>query len=143
MTTFMKNGIEVEMPEDDEKSRQNMIIAAEFMARMIRKYGDKVLAKIEGKKDRRESNMTEDEIKARNEERRAKLDAVSRRNMEKCAAFITSRIVRPMHCYQASCTVPNAGADSGSFLRVIDTHTESRDSSIHVLRLYGRGAATM
>lgn len=49
MTTFMKNSIEVEMPEDDEKSRQNMIIAAEFMARMIRKYGDKVLAKIEAK----------------------------------------------------------------------------------------------
>lgn len=49
MTTFMKNGIEVEMPDDDEKSRQNMIIATEFMARMIRKYGDKVLAKIEAK----------------------------------------------------------------------------------------------
>lgn len=49
MTTFMKNGIEVEMPDDDEKSRQNMIIAAEFMARMIQKYGDKVLAKIEAK----------------------------------------------------------------------------------------------
>ena len=41
MTTFMKNGIEVEMPDDDVKSRQDMIIAAEFMARMIRKYGDK------------------------------------------------------------------------------------------------------
>lgn len=49
MTTFIKNGIEVEMPDDDEKSRQNMIIAAEFMARMIRKYGEKVLAKIEAK----------------------------------------------------------------------------------------------
>lgn len=36
--------------------------------------------------------MTEDEIKARNEERRAKLDAVSRRNMEKCAAFIAKMI---------------------------------------------------
>ena len=32
--------------------------------------------------------MTEEEIRQRNEERRAKLDAVSRRNMEKCAAFI-------------------------------------------------------
>ena len=32
--------------------------------------------------------MTEDEIRARNEARRAKLDGVSRRNMEKCAAFI-------------------------------------------------------
>ena len=49
MTTFMKNGIEVCMPEDDEESRQNMIIAAEFMARMIQKYGKKVLAKIEEK----------------------------------------------------------------------------------------------
>ncbi len=47
MTTFTKNGIEVCMPEDDEKSRQNMIIAAEFMARVIKKYGKKVLAKLE------------------------------------------------------------------------------------------------
>ena len=36
--------------------------------------------------------MTEEEIRQRNEERRAKLDVVSRRNMEKCAAFI-ARIV--------------------------------------------------
>ena len=36
--------------------------------------------------------MMEDEIRARNEERRAKLDAVSRRNMEKCAAFIAKMI---------------------------------------------------
>ena len=36
--------------------------------------------------------MTEDEIRVRNEERRAKLDAVSRRNMEKCAAFIAKMI---------------------------------------------------
>ena len=49
MTTFTKNGIEVCMPDDDEKSRQNMMIAAEFMARMIQKYGKKVLAKIEEK----------------------------------------------------------------------------------------------
>lgn len=47
MTTFTKNGIEVYMPEEDEKSRQNMIVAAEFMARMIQKYGKKVLEKIE------------------------------------------------------------------------------------------------
>ena len=32
MTTFTKNGIQVCMPDDDEKSRQNMMIAAEFMA---------------------------------------------------------------------------------------------------------------
>lgn len=36
--------------------------------------------------------MTEEEIKKRNEERRAKLDDVSRRNMEKCAAFIARMI---------------------------------------------------
>ncbi len=36
--------------------------------------------------------MTEDEIRGRNEDCRAKLDAVSRRNMEKCAAFIAKMI---------------------------------------------------
>ena len=36
--------------------------------------------------------MTEEEIRQINEERRAKLDAVSRRNMEKCAAFIARMI---------------------------------------------------
>ncbi len=36
--------------------------------------------------------MMEDKIRARNEERRAKLDALSRRNMEKCAAFIAKMI---------------------------------------------------
>lgn len=49
MTTYMKNGIEVVIPDDDEKSRQNMIIAAEFMARMIQKYGKRVLAKIDAR----------------------------------------------------------------------------------------------
>lgn len=56
MTTLKKNGIEVYMPEEDEKSRQNMIVAAEFMARMIQKYGKKVLAKIE------ESNTSDPDI---------------------------------------------------------------------------------
>ena len=46
MKTIMKDGVEIWMPDDDEESRQNMIVAAEFMARMIMKYGDKVLAKI-------------------------------------------------------------------------------------------------
>lgn len=55
MTNFMKNGVEVEMPDDDEKSRQNMIIAVEFMARMIRKYGKTVLEKIEVKEDLNEN----------------------------------------------------------------------------------------
>ena len=63
MTTVMKNGIEVCMPEDDEKSRQNMIIAAEFMARMIQKYGKKVLAKIE-EKERLEANKESEDIVA-------------------------------------------------------------------------------
>lgn len=61
MTTFTKNGIEVCMPEDDEKSRQNMIVAAEFMARMIQKYGKKVLAKIE-EKERMETNAHTEEM---------------------------------------------------------------------------------
>ena len=63
MTTFMKNGIEVCMPEDDEKSRQNMIIAAEFMARMIQKYGKKDLAKIE-EKERLEANKESEDTVA-------------------------------------------------------------------------------
>lgn len=62
MTTFMKNGIEVCMPEDDEKSRQNMIIAAEFMARMIQKYGKKVLAKIEEKERVDANKESEDTV---------------------------------------------------------------------------------
>lgn len=41
--------------------------------------------------------MMEDEIRARNEERRAQLDAVSRRNMEKCAAFIAKMIRKYGH----------------------------------------------
>ena len=61
MTTFMKNGIEVVMPDDDEKSRQNMIIAAEFMARMIRKYGRTVLAKIEAKERAAKAEIQNDE----------------------------------------------------------------------------------
>lgn len=36
--------------------------------------------------------MTEEEIRQRNEERCAKLDAVSRWNMEKCAVFIALMI---------------------------------------------------
>ena len=62
MTTFMNNGIEVCMPEDDEKSRQNMIIAAEFMARMIQKYGKKVLAKIEEKERLDANKESEDTV---------------------------------------------------------------------------------
>ena len=60
MTVFEKNGIEVYMPDDDEKSRQNMIVAAEFMARMIQKYGKKVLAKIEEKEKLEAVVLSED-----------------------------------------------------------------------------------
>ena len=62
MKTFMKDGVEIWMPDDDEESRQNMIIAAEFMARMIKKYGNKVLAKIEA----REKVEKESEEKEKN-----------------------------------------------------------------------------
>ena len=62
MTTYMRNGIEICMPEDDERSRQNMIVAAEFMARMIQKYGKRVLEKIEEKESlEAEKPLREDE----------------------------------------------------------------------------------
>lgn len=61
MTTFTKNGIEVCMPKDDEKSRQNMIVAAEFMARMLQKYGKRVLAKIEEKERAAADALPEEE----------------------------------------------------------------------------------
>lgn len=60
MTTFTKNGVEVCMPECDEKSRQNMIVAAEFMARMIQKYGKKVLAKMKEREQYAESEETQE-----------------------------------------------------------------------------------
>ncbi len=47
MEVFMKDGVQIVMPDDDEQSRRNMERAAEFMARMIMKYGKKVLAEIE------------------------------------------------------------------------------------------------
>ena len=62
MTVYKKNGIEICMPEDDERSRQNMIVAAEFMARMIQKYGNRVLEKIEEKESlEAEKPLREDE----------------------------------------------------------------------------------
>ena len=66
MKTIMKDGIEVWMPDDDEESRQNMIIAAEFMARMIQKYGKKVLAKIEAR-ERLEAEKDHDEAVSESE----------------------------------------------------------------------------
>lgn len=47
MKTFMKNGVKIVMPDYDAVSRRNMMRAAEFMARMVQKYGKEVLAGIE------------------------------------------------------------------------------------------------
>lgn len=61
MTVFQKNGIEVSMPDDDAQARQNMIVAADFMARMIQKYGKKVLAKIEEREKAKTGDNAESE----------------------------------------------------------------------------------
>ena len=50
MTTFMKDGVEISMPPMDKTARLNMERCAEFMARMILKYGPEVLAEIEAEK---------------------------------------------------------------------------------------------
>lgn len=47
MQTFMKDGVKIVMPDYDAASRRNMMRAAEFMARMVQKYGKEVLAEIE------------------------------------------------------------------------------------------------
>ena len=47
MTTFMKDGVEISMPPMDKTAKLNMERCAEFMARMIQKYGAEVLAEIE------------------------------------------------------------------------------------------------
>ena len=46
MKTFMKDGVKIVMPDYDAVSRRNMMRAAEFMARMVEKYGKEVLAEI-------------------------------------------------------------------------------------------------
>jgi len=50
MTTFMKDGVEISMPPMDRDAKLNMERCAEFMARMIEKYGKEVLAEIEAEK---------------------------------------------------------------------------------------------
>ncbi len=47
MKTFVKDGVKIFMPDYDAVSRGNMMKAAEFMARMVEKYGKEVLAEIE------------------------------------------------------------------------------------------------
>ena len=46
MTTYKKNGIEVSMPEIDRNALAAMECCAEFLARMIRKYGKEILAEM-------------------------------------------------------------------------------------------------
>jgi hypothetical protein len=59
MTTFTKNGVQITMPPMDKTAKLNMERAAEFMARMLQKYGQEVLAEIEAKEaekgDRKEN----------------------------------------------------------------------------------------
>ena len=47
MSTFIKEGVEISMPPMDKTAKLNMERCAEFMARMIEKYGKDVLAEIE------------------------------------------------------------------------------------------------
>ncbi len=47
MKTFVKDGVKIFMPDYDAVSRRNMMKVAEFMARMVEKYGKEVLAEIE------------------------------------------------------------------------------------------------
>ena len=54
MTTFTKNGVEISMPPMDKTAKLNMERCAEFMARMIQKYGQEVLAEIENAETGRE-----------------------------------------------------------------------------------------
>ncbi len=49
MTTFTKNGVEVSMPPMDKTAKLNMERCADFMARMIQKYGNEVMAEIKAK----------------------------------------------------------------------------------------------
>jgi hypothetical protein len=46
MEVFMKNGVEVAMPPTNKETRVNMERCAEFLARMIQKYGKEVSAEI-------------------------------------------------------------------------------------------------
>lgn len=45
-TVIVKEGVEISMPPMDRKSKLDMERCAEFMARMIEKYGWEVMAEI-------------------------------------------------------------------------------------------------
>ena len=47
MEAFTRNGVEVSMPPADKRTQLNMERCAEFMARMIQKYGNEVLAELD------------------------------------------------------------------------------------------------
>ena len=49
MSTFIKEGVEISMPPMDKTAKLNMERAAEFMARMLQKYGPEIRAEIEAK----------------------------------------------------------------------------------------------
>ena len=59
MATFIKKGVELSMPPMDKTAKVSMERCAEFMARMLQKYGQEVLAEIEAKEaekgDRKEN----------------------------------------------------------------------------------------
>ena len=45
-----RNGVEISIPPMDAKAKLNMERCAEFVARMIQKYGKEVMAEIEANK---------------------------------------------------------------------------------------------
>lgn len=42
MNTYIKDGVEVKIPEVDENTKVQMERCAEFLARMIEKYSDEI-----------------------------------------------------------------------------------------------------
>lgn len=57
MKSFVKDGVKIVMPDYDAVSRRNMMRAAEFMARMVQKYGKEVLAEIEAEEKAKSTNQ--------------------------------------------------------------------------------------
>lgn len=58
-TILTRNGVEISIPPMDAKAKLNMERCAEFVARMIQKYGKEVMAEIEAKKG---NSISEDDI---------------------------------------------------------------------------------
>ena len=51
MTVIEKNGVEISMPPMNKETKLNMERCAEFMARMIQKYGKDVMTEIKAKEE--------------------------------------------------------------------------------------------